>query len=119
MLGIFLMKLGYRVELAGSFRKAVELAVSAQERFDLLLSDLQLPDGDGWSLLRHLEKVGCRPRQAIALSGWARADDKIKSQTAGYRAHLVKPTAPQLLSKALRSAAQAISAAQRGTVLLR
>src|SRR5262249_18187225 len=74
MLGMFLAALGHRVEMAGICREAMDLAVSTEERFDLLLSDLQLPDGDGWSLLRHLEAVGCGPQQAIALSGWASDD---------------------------------------------
>jgi PleD family two-component response regulator len=44
--------LGHRAHITQNVREALDLAVSENEAFDLLLSDISLPDGDGWELLR-------------------------------------------------------------------
>jgi two-component system, NtrC family, response regulator PilR len=63
---------------------ALDLAATSGTRFDLLLSDLRLPDGNGWDLLRRLEEAGCRPQRAIAISGWSSEIDVAKSKSAGF-----------------------------------
>ena len=63
---------------------ALDLAANSGTRFDLLLSDLRLPDGNGWDLLRRLEEAGCRPQRAIAISGWSSEIDVAKSKSAGF-----------------------------------
>ena len=45
--------------MAADVKQALEMA-AAGSRFDLLLSDLRLPDGNGWDLLRRLEEAGWR-----------------------------------------------------------
>jgi CheY-like chemotaxis protein len=67
------------------------------ERPDVLVSDIGLPDGDGYSLIRRVrqheaEQGGFLP--AIALTGYARAEDRIRALAAGFQAHVVKPLAP-------------------------
>jgi len=57
--------LGHRAHITQNVREALELAVSENEAFDLLLSDISLPDGDGWELLRCLSEAGLRPWRAI------------------------------------------------------
>jgi CheY-like chemotaxis protein len=106
--------LGHRTAAAANVREALEVAAERAERFDLLISDLQLPDGDGWELLRRLEEAGRRPRQAIALSGWGNDEDVTKSRTAGFRAHLVKPTPPGISEAAVAKASAAIEDASDG-----
>ena len=113
-LKLYLQMLGHRTAAAGNVREALEIAAERTERFDLLISDLQLPDGDGWELLRRLEEAGHRPRQAIALSGWGNDEDATKSRTAGFQAHLVKPTAPGILEAAVANASAAIEDASGG-----
>ena len=110
MLELFLHALGHKVESARNIQEALDLFVTGGKEFDLLLSDLRLPDGDGWDLMRRLAEAGCRSPQAIALSGWGSSDDITKSRKAGFQAHLVKPTAPQALRAALKAAAEAIQA---------
>jgi CheY-like chemotaxis protein len=110
MLELFLNALGHKVESARNIQQTLDLLVTGGKGFDLLLSDLRLPDGDGWDLMRRLEEAGCRPPQAIALSGWGSSDDITKSRKAGFQAHLVKPAAPQALRAALKAAAEAIQA---------
>lgn len=111
-LALFLKALGYRAHFAQGLREALALAAAAAQPFELLLSDLQLPDGDGWELLGRLREAGRAPAGAIAMSGWGSAEDVAKSQAAGYRAHLVKPATPQALQAALREAAEAMQAAK-------
>jgi len=77
------------------------LAATSNTRFDLLLSDLQLPDGNGWDLLRRLEEGGRRPKQAIAISGWGSETDVAKSKRAGFETHLIKPISPKVLEAVL------------------
>jgi DNA-binding response OmpR family regulator len=83
---------------------------AAGRRFDLLLSDLRLPDGNGWDLLRRLKEAGWRPKHAIAISGWGSETDLAESKSAGFQAHLIKPLAPEVLKTALEGVATAILA---------
>ena len=73
-LEMFLQLLGHQTKLAADIKEALEMA-AAGSRFDLLLSDLRLPDGNGWDLLRRLEEAGWRPKHAIAISGWGSETD--------------------------------------------
>ena len=68
-------------------QEALDLAATPGTRFDLLLTDIRLPDGNGWELLRRLEKAGMRPQEAIAIS----ETHVTESKGASFRAHLVKP----------------------------
>ena len=113
MLELFLHALGHQTDLARNVQEALALAASAEKGFDLLLSDLQLPDGDGWELLWRLRKAGREPKRAIALSSWGSEEDKAKSQRAGYQVHLVKPATAGILKAALAEAAEAIHASGR------
>jgi CheY-like chemotaxis protein len=104
----FVTALGHQAKFAQNIREALLLVDAETQRFDLLLSDLRLPDGDGWELLRRLEERGCRPARAIAVSGWGSKEDVLKSQAAGFEAHLVKPLAPDLLEATLRETEEAL-----------
>jgi CheY-like chemotaxis protein len=106
-LEMFLQLLGHQTKLAADIKEALEMA-AAGSRFDLLLSDLRLPDGNGWDLLRRLEEAGWRPKHAIAISGWGSETDLARSQSAGFQAHLIKPLAPEALKIALDGVANEI-----------
>lgn len=54
-----------------------------------VISDIGLPDGNGWELLRQLHLP--RPIYAIALSGYGMGTDRERSLAAGYRHHLSSP----------------------------
>lgn len=64
-------------------------AIAAAREFDILLSDLVLPDGNGWELLRELRTRG--PVRAIAMSGHNSPEDLARSKDAGFLIHLAKP----------------------------
>lgn len=78
---------GYDVTPAADVATALQAA--SQKAFDLVVSDLGLPDGSGLDLMRELRaKFGLR---GIALSGYGQAEDVRESREAGFVEHLVKP----------------------------
>ena len=83
---------------------AKALAAIPGAQCDVLLSDIGLPDGDGWELLRALREGGCPPAYAIAMSGFGMSADHVRSQEAGYRHHLLKPFDPEALDAMLEEA---------------
>jgi signal transduction histidine kinase/DNA-binding response OmpR family regulator len=86
-----LERVGYEVRTASSVAGALESAT--RDRFDLLISDIGLPDGSGLDLLRRLREdlANGRPVKAIALSGFGMEDDLRRSREAGFVEHLTKP----------------------------
>jgi PAS domain S-box-containing protein len=78
---------GHHVETAHTALRALELA--ANEPFDLLISDLGLPDASGNELVGRIQQI--QPLASIALSGFGTADDISASRAAGFAAHLTKP----------------------------
>jgi CheY-like chemotaxis protein len=78
---------GHAVSTATDFRTARELATSSV--FDLIISDIELPDGSGLEIIREASRI--RPTPAIALSGFGSAEDVILSRDAGFAEHLTKP----------------------------
>lgn len=94
-LTLALERLGCRVVALASVSLALETL--ERERFDLLISDLELPDGNGRELVQAIQAQGGVP--AIALSGHGSAEDVDLSLAAGFSVHLTKPiTFPQLQS---------------------
>ncbi len=90
----------HTVETVGSIAAAVELA--GQHAFDLLVSDLGLPDGSGYDLIRQLRQGG-HTFPAIALSGYGRDEDRQRSHEAGFSAHLTKPASRKALTETIES----------------
>src|SRR5262249_55207449 len=68
---------------------AAGLEVAEREEFEVLVSDLGLPDGNGLELMHRLREV--RPGVGIAVSGFGMADDVAQSRAAGFAEHLTKP----------------------------
>jgi HAMP domain-containing protein/signal transduction histidine kinase len=81
-----LRRRGYHVQSALTFESALEL--SAKEKFDVLISDLGLPDGSGIDLI---QKLPSKPALGIALTGFGMEQDIRKSREVGFQHHLVKP----------------------------
>lgn len=77
------------------------LTAAATRRFDLLISDIGLPDGSGIELLQRL-RADNRAPVAIALSGYGMEDDIRRSTDAGYASHLTKPVNLRTLSDTVR-----------------
>ena len=93
---------GHRVQRAGDV--AVALDMAAQHSFDVLISDLGLPDGSGLDLMRELRARG-HMFPGIALSGYGQEKDVAQSASAGFHVHLVKPVDVDKLLQAIVKAA--------------
>ncbi len=88
LMGRLLERLGHNVTLADSLEAAMN-EVNATE-FDLVISDIGLPDGSGLELMQRVkESRGSVP--AIALTGYGMEEDIQRSRDAGFTAHMTKP----------------------------
>ena len=84
---VLLERRGYEVSIAHNVcdaKKAFD-----QGEFDLLISDIGLPDGTGHELL--IELIADHPVRAIAMSGYGTDQDIRNSREAGFADHLTKP----------------------------
>jgi CheY-like chemotaxis protein len=90
---------GHEVMSAPGMRAALELAGASGDRFELLISDVGLPDGNGMDLLRYLRIK--QPIRGIAISGFGMDSDIGKSLEAGFSEHLVKPVRLEKLEAAI------------------
>ncbi len=98
MLWLLLAGSSYLVKSAGDAATALELA--AQEPFDLLISDIGLPDKTGYELMKQLrQSYGIK---GIALTAYGMREDIRKSQEAGFSEHLVKPVELARLNEVIR-----------------
>jgi signal transduction histidine kinase/ActR/RegA family two-component response regulator len=95
-----LTRAGHEVHGAGSVASALRLA--REYPFDLLVSDLGLPDGTGLELMEQLRRE--RPITGIALSGYGMEEDLESTAAAGFHTHLTKPVEWSSLEDALRRA---------------
>ena len=100
---MFMEMIGYRVVLAVDAASA--LARAAEEGFDVLLTDIQMPDRDGWELLRELGVQNQLPSLCISMSCHTTGRERERSKMAGCQAHLIKPFKVEELERALRQAA--------------
>jgi PAS domain S-box-containing protein len=83
---------GAEVTAVAGGAEALELL--KQHRFDLLVSDIGMPDLDGYELMRRVRQLDSSrsgPIPAIAVTAYARAEDRQRSLLAGYQMHLAKP----------------------------
>ncbi len=94
------------------FRADVVTATSAAEALslvestlpDILISDIGMPEVDGYELLKRIRSLpGGREIPAIALTAFARPEDEAKSLAAGYAVHISKPVTPGGLSALVAS----------------
>lgn len=101
----YLKQCGHDVRSAKSVDSALQAL--AGEPADLLISDIGLPDGDGWQLMRRIRELKLCVPFSIAMSGYGTQADIEKSRLAGYQHHLVKPFLPEELDVLLEEAATA------------
>ena len=102
-MSMYLEGLGHTVLSACSVQEA--LAALPDARCDVLISDIGLPDGNGWELLRALTAKGQAPAYAIAMSGFGMNADHKRSEEAGFRHHLLKPFRSNEFDALLKEAA--------------
>jgi len=93
-----LTRRGYDVVGVEDVRSALQ--TDAESHFDLIVSDIGLPDGSGYDLLKTIRSR--HPMPAIAMSGFGTDDDIARSRAVGFAEHLVKPVDFELLIAAIR-----------------
>src|SRR6266566_3069687 len=96
----FLTTIGYKVYIAPDIASARGLAKAIE--FDVLLSDLRLPDGTGWDLMQELSAM--KPVRAIAISGHKTDVDVERSREVGFLDHIAKPLVAEQLTAAIERA---------------
>jgi PAS domain S-box-containing protein len=101
-LATVLRQRGHEVVTADCVAAARAAVNEAKVPFDLLLSDIELPDGDGMYLMRELRARGQIP--GIAVSGFGAEEDRRLSREAGFFEHLTKPVDLNRLEAAIHRA---------------
>jgi DNA-binding response OmpR family regulator len=90
----------YDVQIARDGKTALRAVVENQP--DVVLLDIGLPKLDGWQLAKEIHSHSRHKRPfLIAISGFGRESDQIRSQEAGIDLHLVKPVEPEMLHQVL------------------
>lgn len=102
LLSVVLEAAGARVTAVASVAEAFQALAVLQP--DALVSDIGLPNEDGYALIRRLrrregEQGGFLP--AVALTGYTRAEDRARVLAAGFQAHVPKPVEPAELTAAI------------------
>jgi len=106
LLSLVLDACGAKVMTANSASEAFEMI--KREKFDVVISDIGMPDEDGFSLIGKIrdlpnEQGGTVP--AIALTAYARAEDRVQMLRSGFQMHLAKPVEPAELVAAVANLA--------------
>ncbi|WP_081888079.1 PAS domain S-box protein [Verrucomicrobium sp. BvORR034] len=99
-LGVLLRRRGYEVSAACSVEEARLLG--NEGAFDLVISDIGLPDGSGYEVMRHLKSLQPELR-GIALSGYGMEQDVAHSHESGFSLHLTKPVRVEALDQAIET----------------
>jgi signal transduction histidine kinase/response regulator RpfG family c-di-GMP phosphodiesterase len=98
-----LRRRGYHVHSARSVQSA--LALAENEQFDVLVSDIGLPDGSGIDLMQKLSVD--HPLFGIALTGFGMEEDVRRSHDVGFHHHLIKPVDLNRLDALIQQSARA------------
>jgi CheY-like chemotaxis protein len=107
MLKVALAQYGADVRVASSAEEA--LAAVSADCPDVLVSDIEMPGTSGYDLIRQLrqaESLEVRRLPAVALTAYARTEDRVKALLAGFQTHVPKPVEPAELVTVIASLAQ-------------
>ena len=77
---------------------------------DVLVTDIAMPNGDGYALIKHVREVlhaESVSLPAVALTAYAREEDRRRAYSAGFQRHLAKPVEPAALVSAISDLARA------------
>jgi CheY-like chemotaxis protein len=88
-LAMLLKLLGHTVDTVHDGLEAVERA--ATFRGDVILLDIGMPRLNGYEAARRIRKLQQNGLRLVALTGWGQEEDRLRSEQAGFDAHLVKP----------------------------
>jgi len=101
-LGAWLETLGHRVTIARTGPKGLEMALTLKPQ--LVLCDIGLPEMDGVEVCQRVRQTATDFHPVmVALTGWGKEEDRMRTKDAGFDHHLVKPVALDTLSKLIAS----------------
>jgi CheY-like chemotaxis protein len=104
-----LQRHGAQVTSAASAQEA--LSLFEQIKPDILVTDLGMPETDGYSLLKQIRQLNPnQPTPAIALTAYASEEDRQRSIEAGFTVHIAKPVDPEDLLQAIQHILPCLSA---------
>jgi CheY-like chemotaxis protein len=94
ILSVLLTHAGYEVATAARAREAIALA--REHQFDIVISDIGMPEMNGYELARALRSLpGYETVPMVAITGYSMFDDRNRSLTAGFNEHVTKPIDPR------------------------
>jgi CheY-like chemotaxis protein/anti-sigma regulatory factor (Ser/Thr protein kinase) len=91
--------MGHRVHAAYGAQSAVHEAAAFKP--ELMLLDLSMPDGDGFSVMKQVRARTLQPVYIVAMTGYGQQSDLDKTLAAGFDQHLTKPVGPEALQQVL------------------
>ena len=118
LLTAILTKCGARVSGASSGPRA--LALFETDTPDVLVSDIGMPEMDGYTLIRHVRALGVGAGQdvpALALTAYARSQDRRRALAEGFQMHLAKPADPSEFAMAVGSLSKFAAMARRALLV--
>jgi signal transduction histidine kinase/CheY-like chemotaxis protein len=104
MLVTVLRDYGAKVQSVATAREALSLLGDSNYAPDVLVSDVGMPDTDGYEFIRRVRTSPDRVTReipAIAVTAYANPEDRIRAVVAGYQAHLAKPVDPALVAASI------------------
>jgi CheY-like chemotaxis protein len=105
MVAQLLRSSGANVSTAGGAAEALQLAVARP--FDVIISDIGMPGRDGYDFIKDCRATGVTA-PAIALTAYARSEDRTKALSCGYQMHVAKPVeASEILASVVALAPRA------------
>jgi len=111
MLKIMIGQLGAQVRACASSKDALNLL--GEWRPDVIVSDIEMPDEDGYELIRKVRRSetdrGVSRVPAVALTAYGRVEDRLRALAAGYQTHIAKPAEPAELAMVISSLAGSLS----------
>jgi two-component system CheB/CheR fusion protein len=83
------------------------LRIAREKEFDVILSDISMPEMDGYEFLKRLRQIEGRQHiPVIAITGFGRSNDIERARAAGFYAHLTKPLNLKVLTEVLQQLAE-------------
>jgi two-component system CheB/CheR fusion protein len=90
------------------------LRIAEENEFDVILSDISMPEMDGFEFLQRLRKIeGRRDEPVVAITGFGRHDDIARATAAGFYSHVTKPLNLKVLAEILQRLANESSGPDR------
>ncbi|MBV9733224.1 MAG: PAS domain S-box protein [Verrucomicrobia bacterium] len=114
LLQVMLEAAGATIYLAGSAREGMEQLL--RQTVDVVICDIGMPDVDGYTFIRDVRRLSDREKSeiaAVALTAYARLQDRMEAMRAGFQNHLPKPVEPSELLAVVHSLASPRSKPRR------